>query len=211
MMKHYETAIRMLTKSIELKPDYETSYFNRAKAYRALHKNDLAEKDEKKLKELMQNGNSKNSIGAAKQLTAPGHLFMVELYALEEALRIADTTLLKEPNSASAILAQARANLRLGRYAKALASYKKLETLVKDSADLKAEMAAAANLAKQGPPPYGDLSAIKALPQAPFPDRGGDFSGRQQRSRQGQPRTQSKSEPNQICRPAPNQQNCRRP
>jgi tetratricopeptide (TPR) repeat protein len=50
---------------------------------------------------------------------------MVEIYALEEALRIADATLLKEPNSATAILAQARANLRLGRYAKALASYKK--------------------------------------------------------------------------------------
>lgn len=177
MMKHYETAIRMLTKSIELKPDYETSYHNRAKAYRALHKNDLAEKDEKKLKELMQNGNSKNQLA---QLNSDGTwaLLMVELYALEEALRIADTTLSKEPNSASAILAQARANLRLGRYAKALASYKKLETLVKDSPDLKAETAAAANLAKQGPPPYGDLSAIKALPQAPFPDRGGGFSGR---------------------------------
>lgn len=177
MMKHYETAIRMLTKSIELKPDYETSYHNRAKAYRALHKNDLAEKDEKKLRELMQNGDSKTQLA---QLNSDGTwaMLMVELYALEEALRISDSTLLKEPNSASAILAQARANLRLGRYAKALAAYKKLETLVKNSADLKAEVAAAANLAKQGPPPYGDLSAIKAIPQAAFPDRGTDLSGR---------------------------------
>ncbi len=164
MMKHYETAIKMLTKSIELKPDYTTSYHNRAKAYRALHKNDLAEKDEKKLKELTQN-ESRDSQSARPATDGVWALFMVEIYALEEALRIADATLLKEPNSATAILAQARANLRLGRYAKALASYKKLEPLVKDSANLKAEMATAAILAKQGPPPYGDLSAIASMPQ----------------------------------------------
>ena len=163
MMKHYETAIKMLTKSIELKPDYATSYFNRAKAYRALHKNDLAEKDEKKLKEITKNENRDSQ---PVRPTADGGwaLFLVEIYALEEALRIADTTLIKEPNSASAILAQARANLRLGRYAKALASYKKLEALVKDSADLKAEMAPLAILTKQGPPPYGNLSALAAMP-----------------------------------------------
>ncbi len=164
MMKHYETAIKMLTKSIELKPDYATSFHNRAKAYRALHKNDLAEKDEKKLKELTQN-ESQHSQSMRPTTDSGWALFMVEIYALEEALRIADATLLKEPNSATAILAQARANLRLGRYAKALASYKKLETIVKDSVNLKAEMAPAVALMKQGPPPYGDLSAIASLPQ----------------------------------------------
>lgn len=178
MMKHYETAIKMLTKSIELKPDYTTSYFNRAKAYRALHKNDLAEKDEKKLKELTQKEN-RNSQSVRPPADGVWALLMVEIYALEEALRIADTTLLKEPNSASAILAQARANLRLGRYAKALASYKKLEPLVKDSADLKAEMAPLATLTKQGPPPYGDLSAIAAMPQtATFTPHGRERQGR---------------------------------
>jgi tetratricopeptide (TPR) repeat protein len=185
MMKHYETAIKMLTKSIELKPDYTTSYYNRAKAYRALHKNDLAEKDEKKLKELTQN-ESRNSQSVRPPADGAWALFMVEIYALEEALRIADATLLKEPNSATAILAQARANLRLGRYAKALASYKKLEPLVKDSASLKAEMATAAILTKQGPPPYGDLSAIASMPQvetSPPPSRGRHGHGHdQQRS-----------------------------
>lgn len=185
MMKHYETAIKMLTKSIQLKPDYTTSYFNRAKAYRALHKNDLAEKDEKKLKELTQN-ESRNSQSARPAADGAWALFLVEIYALEEALRIADATLLKEPNSASAILAQARANLRLGRYAKALASYKKLETIVKDSASLKAEMAPAATLAKQGPPPYGDLSAIAAMPQtqiSPPHGRGKNANGQARSSR----------------------------
>ncbi len=185
MMKHYETAIKMLTKSIELKPDYTTSYYNRAKAYKALHKNDLAEKDEKKLKELTQN-ESRNSQSARPAADGAWALFMVEIYALEEALRIADATLLKEPNSASAILAQARANLRLGRYAKALASYKKLETIVKDSASLKAEMAPAATLAKQGPPPYGDLSAIAAMPQtqiSPPHGRGKNANGQARSSR----------------------------
>ena len=164
MMKHYETAIKMLTKSIELKPDYTTSYHNRAKAYRALHKNDLAEKDEKKLKELTPN-ESRDSQSARLSTDGSWALFMVEIYAFEEALRIADTALSKEQNSAAALLAQARANLRLGRYAKALASYKKLEPLVKNSANLKAEMATAAILSKQGPPPYGDLSAIGSMPQ----------------------------------------------
>lgn len=183
MMKHYETAIKMLTKSIELKPDYTTSYYNRAKAYRALHKNDLADKDEKKLKELTQN-ESRNSQSARPATDGAWALFMVEIYALEEALRIADAILLKEPNSATAILAQARANLRLGRYAKALASYKKLETIVKDSANLKAELATAAILAKQGPPPYGDLSALAAMPQSEtFTPRARGRHGHDQSSR----------------------------
>lgn len=168
MMKHYETAIRLLTKSIQLKPDYMTSYSNRAKAYRALHKDDLAIQDEKKLNELMQK-EKQNTLSAQ-----PGRdrstlaLFMVEIMAFEDALRIAENTLKKEPNSANALLAQARANLRLGRYAKAIASYKKLETLLKDTTSLKAEMAPTAVLLKQGPPPYGDLSVLRDQPQSSF-------------------------------------------
>ncbi|MBP9091955.1 tetratricopeptide repeat protein [bacterium] len=165
MMKHYETAIKMLTKAIQLQPDSITSYHNRAKAYRALHKNELAEKDEKKMRELAQNENRPSISELSNEGYGTLALLMVEFGSLEEALRMAEATLKKEPNSAAAILAQARANLRLGRYAKALALYKKLETLIKDSGNLKAEMAPAVILAKQGPPPYGDLSAIAAAPQ----------------------------------------------
>lgn len=160
MMKHYETAIRMLTKAIQLQPEYLTAYSNRGKAYRALHKDDLAAKDEKKLNELTQK-ERQNTLS-----TQPGRestfmaLFLIETNALEEALRSAEAILKKEPNSASALLAQARANLRLGRYAKALADYKKLESLTKSPACLKAEMAPAAIYAKQGPQPYGDITAI---------------------------------------------------
>lgn len=168
MMKHYETAIRLLTKSIQLTPDYMSSYSNRAKAYRALHKDDLAIQDEKKLNELMQKEKQNTLPAQPGRDRSSFALFMVEIMAFEDALRIAENTLKKEPNSANALLAQARANLRLGRYAKAMASYKKLESRLKDTTSLKAEMAPAAVLIKQGPPPYGDLSVLRDQPQSSF-------------------------------------------
>ncbi|CAN5569240.1 hypothetical protein BH11CYA1_BH11CYA1_27160 [soil metagenome] len=171
MMKHYETAIRMLSKSIELHPEYLTSYYNRAKAYRALHKNELAEKDEKKFRELVEKDKQTSVALQPGNDNGTMALFMVEIGALEEGLRQAEASLKKSPNAASALLAQARANLRLGRYAQALAAYKKLEPMIKDATNLKAEMAPAATLAKQGPPPYGDLAAIAAMPPEEFVPR----------------------------------------
>ena len=175
MMKHYETAIRMLTKAIELQPDYYVSYLNRAKAYRALHKDDLAVKDEKKIKEL--EPKFKQAFHGQRMDEDQGQsaLFFVEIGKAEEGLRLAELTLKKKPNSGTALLAQARANMCLGRYAAALAAYKKLEPLAKNSPLFQAEMAPAAILAKKGPAPYGDLSAIAAMPPeefVPHPDKG---------------------------------------
>ena len=47
-----DDAVRDYTEAIRLKPDYQYSYSQRAEAYRKLGKNDLAEADEKKAREL---------------------------------------------------------------------------------------------------------------------------------------------------------------
>ena len=50
--KDYDKAIADSSKAIEINPQIAIGYINRAIAYRATGKNDLADADEKKAKEL---------------------------------------------------------------------------------------------------------------------------------------------------------------
>jgi TonB family protein len=74
--KNYDKAVADLSEVIRFKPDDKDAYFERAEVYRKLGKNDLAEADDKKYRELSgdteQNvkptGNSNNS-GSVKTIS----------------------------------------------------------------------------------------------------------------------------------------------
>jgi tetratricopeptide (TPR) repeat protein len=164
MMGHYTTAVKLLSKAIELDPDYVVNYKNRAEAYRKLHKLDLAIQDEKKMKELMA-ANKVQVIRTPKpESNGSIPMIFVAIGEYDEALSRADAMLHKAPKSGIAHLARARTLVRLGKYNEALPDYQALLQLTKDAPSVKREMLVAQRLTKQGPPPYGELSLLQDAP-----------------------------------------------
>jgi len=185
MMGHYQTAVKELSHCIELDPGYAANYKNRAEAYRRLHKLDLAAADEKKLNDLRAQGKlsghpvfddkgsrssySANSHAAAshtdfRQSLSP--LVLADLNLYEDAIKSSEALLKSEPKSGPALLARAKARLRLGRYQDAVADFKTLLSIYNGAHIVKAALEGAENLVKSGPPPYGNLSLLKTADAA---------------------------------------------
>jgi tetratricopeptide (TPR) repeat protein len=169
MMGHYQTAVNLLNKAIELEPLYGVNYKNRAAAYRKLHKPDLAAQDEKKLQQLQSTKTLKATTISRSDTRKSLSLFYAHMGMYDQAIKMADQMLAKVPKSGLAHLARARSLVGVGRYEQALPDYKAVLEATQNAPSVKAEMAVAERLAKQGPPPYGDLSLLKDSADAPLP------------------------------------------
>ena len=166
-MGHYQTAIKQLNSLIEKNPEAITNYKNRALAYRKLKKYDLAIKDEKKIAEMQK---ARAAEGEPERSARMHHFksdfqkstrFLV-FNLFEQALSEADKELAAHPDSISSLMAKADAEAMLGRYALALADYKKLQAKDPQINRIKSTIGDMTILASKGPAPYGDLQLLKS-------------------------------------------------
>ena len=165
MMGKFDLAISDLTKAIALKPLYQLNYRNRMMAYEHIGRQAEADKDKRKLEQLLTSKTAQFSVFSEPAYTASR--INDEVWAeqsFEEGIAAMSSLIKKYPDFCDLYLHRAVYYLSIGQYKKAVQDY----DVVVHKSPAKVyldERQNALDLLKNGAPPYGDLSKIKKQEQ----------------------------------------------
>lgn len=160
----YQSAVRDLSKSLELLPNWTKPLKNRAAAYVKLGQFDLAKKDQERLSELAKSGKSVSNYSYQSEIARNNQDRRRQAGQFEVSIANGLAALQKDPRNQYVLLNLVSTYLNMGDYQKALAYCHKLVAISPGNDRVKNLATYLTGLAKKGPPAYGDLSVLDKPP-----------------------------------------------